>query len=311
VTDAPPASTLHTPVVAVSSNKGGVGKTTLASNLAVYLRALREDLPVLLLSLDDQMTIDRMFTLGRPGPNEGNLKHGWAERDLSRVIQLGEYGVHFVPSPPDVALLKARAENPVALRRILQRTAWPGIVLLDTKGDLESLTLNAYHAADRILIPVADWASMEEAGKTFRILERSRLGVERAHIVFTLVDRRTRASGGGATLFQAVLEEVRRRGWPYYKTYLSRSPRVEALNSSTGRPLSILHHARGTAPYSQMRDLAAELIRDLRLPPAPAVPRDAEPAVLWGRKSPSSARPAGSDGASEGSAQIFDIFRKR
>ena len=48
-------------VLTVSSNKGGVGKTTVASNLAVYLRALREDLPVLVVGLDDQGTLDRMF----------------------------------------------------------------------------------------------------------------------------------------------------------------------------------------------------------------------------------------------------------
>src|SRR5262245_39358714 len=41
-------------VLAVVSNKGGVGKTTLATNLAVYLRAMREDLPILLIGLDDQ-----------------------------------------------------------------------------------------------------------------------------------------------------------------------------------------------------------------------------------------------------------------
>jgi cellulose biosynthesis protein BcsQ len=87
-------------VLTVSSNKGGVGKTTLATNLAIYLRALREELPVAVVGLDDQRVIDRMFGLRAPRPGERNLKHGWAERSLDRVLQIGEYGVHFVPSPP-------------------------------------------------------------------------------------------------------------------------------------------------------------------------------------------------------------------
>ena len=44
-------------VLTVTSNKGGVGKTTLATNLAVYFRALREDLPILLLGFDDQSLV--------------------------------------------------------------------------------------------------------------------------------------------------------------------------------------------------------------------------------------------------------------
>ena len=303
--DVPPTSNSRAPVLAVSSNKGGVGKTTLATNLAVYLRALREELPVLAIGLDDQKTLDRMFALAGPGGSQGNLKHGWAERDFSRVIQLGQYGVHFIPSPPDVALLKGRAENPEALRRILNRTAWRGVVILDTKSDLEALTLNAYHAADRILIPVADWASLEEAAKIFRILERSRLGANRAHVVFTLVDRRTRGGTGATTLFHAMLEEVRRREWPYYKTFISRSPRVEALNSATATPKSILHHARGTAVHAQMRELALEVIRDLDLPEPSSESRAADPgpAVLWGR----SQRPAQPHPRP---ARVFDIQRR-
>jgi cellulose biosynthesis protein BcsQ len=265
-------------VLAVSSNKGGVGKTTLSANLAIYLRALREELPILVVGLDDQGTLDRMFAIHPREPGAKNLKHGWAERSLAGVIQLGEYGIHFVPSPPDVALLKARAEDPLALRGILERTAWPGIVILDTKSDLEALTLNAFHAADRILVPVSDWASLEEAGKTFQALERSRLDPERARVVLTLVDRRTRGGEQGEPLALLLQDEIERRGWPLYATALSRSPRVEALNSAGGKPLSILHHARGTAVHAELRELAEEILEDLGLGERLAPPERGRPA---------------------------------
>ena len=54
-------------VVGVTSNKGGVGKTTLATNLAIYARALHEAMPVLALGLDDQTTLDRTFALDPNG----------------------------------------------------------------------------------------------------------------------------------------------------------------------------------------------------------------------------------------------------
>jgi cellulose biosynthesis protein BcsQ len=265
VVSAPPNPSTRAPVLAVSSNKGGVGKTTVAANLAIFVRALREDLPVLVVGLDDQQVLDRMFGLRPLLPGEGNLKHGWAERSLARVIQLGQYGVHFVPSPPDLALLKARAEDPRTLARILAATEWPGLAILDTKSDLEALTLNAYHAADRVLLPVADWSSLEEAGKAIGILERAKLGVDRARVVLTLVDLRSKLEGGGLHLVDRLLDEIERRGWPCYTTHLSRSPRVEMLNSSQPRPLSILHHARGSIAHSQLRDLAGEVLLDLGL----------------------------------------------
>jgi cellulose biosynthesis protein BcsQ len=259
---APASPGRYLATLAVSCNKGGVGKTTVATNLAIYLRALREDLPVALVGLDDQRTVDRMFALRPPQPGDGNLKHGWAERSLDRVLQLGQYGVHFVPSPPDVALLKARAEDPTTLRRILERTSWEGLFVIDTKSDLESLTENAFHAADRILVPVADWSSLEEAAKTFRVLERGRIPAKRVRIVLNLVDRRTRVDAAEA-LHERLEREIARRGWPRYATALSRSPRVETLNSGSERPRSILHHARGTAVHAEMRALAEEVLDDL------------------------------------------------
>jgi cellulose biosynthesis protein BcsQ len=214
VSGASPHPRGQTRVLAISSNKGGVGKTTLAANLAIYLRALCEDLPILLVGLDDQRVVDRMFALRPPQPGDANLKHAWARRSLADAIQLGQYGVHFVPSPPDVLLLKARAEDPGILRRMLAATEWDGLVVLDTKSDLEALTRNACHAADRILVPVCDWSSLEEAGKSFELLQRGQIGTERARIVLTLVDRRTRVSEAGRPLAARLRDEVLRRCWP-------------------------------------------------------------------------------------------------
>ena len=256
------------PVLAVSSNKGGVGKTTVSTNLAIYLRALHEDLPVLLVGLDDQSIIDRMFRLGPVGEGHPNLKHAWAERSLDRVLQLGQYGIHFVPTPPDTAILKDRAQDDGTLLAILDATDFEGLVIVDTKSDLEALTRNALAAADAVILPVADWASFEEADKAFRLLREMRKE-EAGRVLFTLVDRRTRVDREGRDLFDRLEAAVIERGWPRFQPVISRSPRVEALNSATRTPGSVLHEARGTGVHRQFRELAEEVTALFGLGAAP------------------------------------------
>jgi len=250
------------PVLAVASNKGGVGKTTIAANLAIYLRALHEELPILLISLDDQATIDRMFAVGT-SPRAPNLTHAWVDRSLDRVIRLGEFGVHYTPSAPDLPALKGRARHPSSLRWILAQSSWRGLVVLDTKSDFEALTQTALVAADRTLVPVADWASLREAERAREV--ETRLGQRpRGRIVLSLVDRRSKDQAG-ATLAEALARAIAGRQLPRYQSSLSRSPRVELLNSASPGPRSILHHARGTAVHREFRDLAREVSRDLGL----------------------------------------------
>jgi hypothetical protein len=109
-------------------------------------------------------------------------------------------------------------------------------------------------------------------------------------VVFTLVDRRARAEGGDAQLSMRLVAEVRARGWPRCEAMLSRSPRVEALNSGTGKPRSILHHARGTVVHGEMQALCLELLRDLA-PALARAPASASPDELWGAPRSAAAEP--------------------
>jgi cellulose biosynthesis protein BcsQ len=252
-------------VLGVVSNKGGVGKTTVATNLAVYLRALHEELPVALVTLDDQSIVERMFRIAEPAPGAGNLKHGWSERSFTRVLELGQYGIQFVPPPPDTGPLKSRAQDPRTLARILAATDFAGVWVLDTKSDLEELTRSALYAADLVILPVADQASFEEAGKALRLMERDGGRADRARVLLTLADRRTKIDDAGHDLEHHLAAEVDAAGWPRFQAVLSRSPRVEALNSATGTPRSILHHAKGTHIYREFRELAEEVTKLLDL----------------------------------------------
>jgi cellulose biosynthesis protein BcsQ len=265
-----PAPRPRAKVASVVSNKGGVGKTTVATNLAIYLRALHEELPVALVTLDDQSIVERMFRLAPSPADAGNLKHGWSERSFDRVLVLGQYGIQFVPPPPDTGPLKSRAEDPRTLARILTATSFDGVWLIDTKSDLETLTRNALFASDLVILPVADQASLEEAGKAFELMARDGGRPDRGRVLLSLVDRRTRVDDA-RDLADRLAAAVDAEGWPRFQTSLSRSPRVEALNSATGTPHSILHHARGTAIHRELRELAEEVgkLLDLGVPAAP------------------------------------------
>jgi cellulose biosynthesis protein BcsQ len=265
--------------LSIVSNKGGVGKTTVATNLAIYLRALHEDLPVALVTLDDQSIVERMFRLSPAGPEAQNLKHGWSVRCFDRALALGEYGIHFVPPPPDTGPLKARARDPRTLARILEATDFDGLWLLDTKSDLEELTQNALFASHLVILPVADQASFEEAGKALELMSRDGGRPDRGRVLLTLVDRRTRVDENRRDLEQRLAAAVDEACWPRFQTSLSRSPRVEALNSATGTPRSILHHARGTAIHRELRELAEEVgkLLDLGTPARPPPLRRSAP----------------------------------
>jgi cellulose biosynthesis protein BcsQ len=251
-------------VLTVASNKGGVGKTTLATNLAVYLRALREDLPILVLNLDDQTVVDSMFAVSDECTGQ-SLVAAMREGTFAGALRFGQYGVHYVPSSPEVFDLKRAADAPLRLKSVLERTGWRGLVIVDTKSDLEILTQGAIATSDLILIPVPDWPALREARKVFELLEGWHWPRDRARIVLSMVDRRIKyAEGETRDVLALLLQEIRRLDYPLFETFLSSSPKVAALQTNPeGRSVSILHGAPRSLVHRQMRYLAEDVLKIL------------------------------------------------
>lgn len=263
--------------VTVASNKGGVGKTTIAANLATYIRALRESEPVLVFGFDDQTMLDRIFDLefdlGRERPT---IAHGLAEGDLRRVIRFGQYGVEYVPTSRDVPALRRLLESPHALRRILRTSDRLGYVVIDTKSDFENLTQAAIESADLTIVVVKDQTSLHEAHRVFEHLGRSGGAPVRARVLLSLMDLRVKYQDGeGLDIMGHLVSEVRRAGYPLFETFISRSPKVEALYTNPeGRAHAILHTANQSVVHRQMHALACEV---LELLGTEAAPRSADP----------------------------------
>jgi chromosome partitioning protein len=251
-------------VLTVASNKGGVGKTTISSNLAVYFRALREEMPILILGFDDQSLLDRMFALD-PREPEQTVVTGMREGTFKNVIRLGQYGVHYVPSAPNVSELKNELHDPLCLIRALQNTEWNGLVIIDTKSDLEILTRNAVAASDLVLVPVKNDTSLQEAKKVFSLLDELALPRERARIILSILDQRIKFRAlEQPDLLALLLTEIRDMGYPLLESFISGSPKVESLSSNPGgRVQSVLHSATGSIVRRQLQHVAVEVLEAL------------------------------------------------
>jgi cellulose biosynthesis protein BcsQ len=259
-------------VVSVSSNKGGVGKTAIATNLAVYLRALREELPILLLGLDEQSMIDRMFAFD-PDPGGETIADAIRRGSLDGAIRLGQYGVHYVPSSPEVFELKSEIRDPFFVRDVLAATHWNGVVVIDTKSDFEILTRGALAASDLAIVVVKDHASLIEAQRTFELLEDWGMPARSARILLSLMDRRVRyREGVDRDILALLVSEIRALGLPLFDGFISRSPKVEGLYTNPGgRALSILHGAPKSLVHTQMLHLADSVLDELQTAPATAL----------------------------------------
>jgi chromosome partitioning protein len=248
------------PIIAVVNQKGGVGKTTTAINLAAALAEVGH--PTLLVDLDPQANSTSGLGLD-PSRARFNVYHLlMGEATVEQVAEATSVkGLKLVPSHIDLAgaeiELASQEERESLLRKALA-TMPPDIecILIDCPPSLGLLTLNALVAATSMLIPTqSEYFALEGLRHLMYThqLVRSRLNPKLAiaGIVMTQFDART-------TLAWDVVNAVR-RSHPHHllQTMIPRNVRISEAPSHGKSVLEYDPTCRGAAAY---RALAKELL---------------------------------------------------
>jgi chromosome partitioning protein len=261
--------------VAVANQKGGVGKTTTAVNLAAALAGLGRR--VLLVDLDPQANATTGVGIDHRALERTIYECLVAGDDPAEVIQHTTFeNLDVLPSTIDLAGAELELVSAIAretkLRNVLQPLTSYDVIFIDCPPSLGLLTVNAMTAAESVLVPIqCEYYALEGLGQLMRNIELVRAGLnaglEVGGIVLTMYDARTKLS-------EEVAAEVRNHfGDKVFSTIIPRSVRLSEAPSYGQPAIAYEPSSRGSRAYVWL----AEEFDHRFLRPAEPPPPAAEP----------------------------------
>lgn len=245
-------------VIAITNQKGGVGKTTTSINLSASLFAVKRK--VLLIDLDPQGNA----SVGSGVYPDQLTVNDWLlqKASLNEIMVQSQNGYDLLPSNSDLTIAEVRLlnqpEREYQLRKLLNDIKpFYEFILIDCPPSLNMLTVNALVAADAVLIPIqCEYYALEGLNALLNTIRRLKakanpnLRIE--GLVRTMFDGRNR-------LTQEVSQQlVSHFGETVYQAIIPRNVRLAEAPSHGLSSLAYDKHSQGSLAYLA---LAGEMIR--------------------------------------------------
>lgn len=249
-------------IIAVLNQKGGVGKTTTAINVASYLA--KSKIPVLLIDLDPQGNATSGLGVNKQQVKATSYDVLLGKAKLEQAILSSNHvGLQLLPTNANLAGAEvelATLEHRESRLKTALQDAVDKVMLIDCPPSLGLLTINALVAADTVLIPVqAEYYALEGLGQLMSVIQRVRETLnpklEILGVVVTMFDGRTGLS-------EQVAKELRKYfGQKVFKTVIPRNVRL-AEAPSYGKPIA--EHDKWSKGARAYKQLTKELITRLK-----------------------------------------------